>query len=86
MTMFIADPEWDERDFDRLEEFISELALPNPGFRVLTPLPGTTLYDEHAHRFWRAAGARPGPAEAARCVMSDTSDTLQGGRRGPPVL
>jgi radical SAM superfamily enzyme YgiQ (UPF0313 family) len=50
MTMFIADPDWDERDFDRLEEFISELALPNPGFTVLTPLPGTALYDEHAQR------------------------------------
>ncbi len=45
MTMFITDPAWGEEDFDRLEEFVSRLELPNPGFSVLTPLPGTELYE-----------------------------------------
>ena len=44
MTMFITDPAWGEEDFDRLEEFVDRLELPNPGFTVLTPLPGTELY------------------------------------------
>jgi radical SAM superfamily enzyme YgiQ (UPF0313 family) len=45
MTMFITDPGWGEEDFDRLEEFVSRLDLPNPGFSVLTPFPGTELYE-----------------------------------------
>ncbi len=44
MTMFITDPSWGEEDFDRLEEFVQRLELPNPGFTVLTPLPGTELF------------------------------------------
>ncbi len=46
MTMFITDPAWGEEDFDRLEEFVTRLELPNSGFSVLTPLPGTELYEE----------------------------------------
>ncbi len=46
MTMFIADPAWGEDDFDRLEEFVAALELPNPGFTILTPLPGTELYEQ----------------------------------------
>lgn len=45
MTMFITDPDWGEREFDSLEEYVSRLGLPNPGFTVLTPLPGTDLYE-----------------------------------------
>lgn len=45
MTSLIADPAWDERDFDRLEEFVKLLDLPNPTFTVLTPLPGTELWE-----------------------------------------
>jgi radical SAM superfamily enzyme YgiQ (UPF0313 family) len=47
MTNFIADPAWGEEEFDRLEEFVDQLELPNPGFTVLTPLPGTELYEAH---------------------------------------
>jgi len=45
MTSFITDPAWDERDFDRLEAFVNHLNLPNPTFTVLTPLPGTALWE-----------------------------------------
>ncbi|GIX47289.1 MAG: hypothetical protein KatS3mg131_1500 [Candidatus Tectimicrobiota bacterium] len=45
MTSFIADPAWGEEDFDRLEAFVTRLRLPNPMFTVLTPLPGTELWE-----------------------------------------
>ncbi|PYS95060.1 MAG: hopanoid C-3 methylase HpnR [Acidobacteria bacterium] len=45
MTTFITDPAWAEEDFDRLEEFIDRLRLPNASFSILTPLPGTELYN-----------------------------------------
>lgn len=43
---FIVDPSWDEDGFDRLERTITELGVDLPSFSVLTPLPGTDLYDE----------------------------------------
>jgi methyltransferase len=43
---FIVDPSWGEDGFDRLERTISELGVDLPSFSVLTPLPGTNLYDE----------------------------------------
>lgn len=46
MTSLIADPTWDEGDFDRLERFVLDLDLPNPAFTVLTPLPGTELWEK----------------------------------------
>ncbi len=36
---------WGEEDFDHLEEFVVRLELPNPGFTVLTPLPGTEIHE-----------------------------------------
>jgi radical SAM superfamily enzyme YgiQ (UPF0313 family) len=45
MTSLITDPAWDEGDFDRLEEFVRVARLPNPAFTVLTPLPGTELWE-----------------------------------------
>jgi hopanoid C-3 methylase HpnR len=45
MTSFITDPSWGEEDFDRLEAFVKRLHLPNPTFTVLTPLPGTELWE-----------------------------------------
>jgi hopanoid C-3 methylase HpnR len=45
MTSLITDPSWDDEDFDRLEQFVKLLALPNPTFTVLTPLPGTELWE-----------------------------------------
>ncbi|MGH7574147.1 MAG: B12-binding domain-containing radical SAM protein [Longimicrobiales bacterium] len=45
MTSLITDPAWGEEDFDRLERFVKALDLPNPTFSVLTPLPGTELWE-----------------------------------------
>ncbi|MER7670427.1 radical SAM protein [Kitasatospora sp. NPDC096128] len=43
---FIVNPSWDEADFDRLTRTVEELGVDMPSFSVLTPLPGTDLYDE----------------------------------------
>ncbi len=45
MTSLITDPTWDEKDFEGLERFVKQLGLPNPTFTVLTPLPGTELWE-----------------------------------------
>lgn len=45
MTSLITDPAWVDEDFDRLEEFVRVARLPNPAFTVLTPLPGTELWE-----------------------------------------
>jgi radical SAM superfamily enzyme YgiQ (UPF0313 family) len=42
----IVRPEFDREDFARLGEYCRTLALKFAGFAVLTPLPGTELYDE----------------------------------------
>jgi hopanoid C-3 methylase len=42
---FIVDPAWDHDDFERLREWISRTGAYNSGFSVLTPLPGTDLWD-----------------------------------------
>lgn len=44
---FIVDPAWEREDFVRLKEWISRVGAYNSGFSVLTPLPGTDLW-EHA--------------------------------------
>jgi radical SAM superfamily enzyme YgiQ (UPF0313 family) len=46
MTSFIVDPAWGEEDFDRLEAFVKAAKLPNPTFTILTPLPGTELWQK----------------------------------------
>ena len=43
---FIVDPDWQREDFDRLRQWISRTGAYNSGFSVLTPLPGTDLWDE----------------------------------------
>jgi radical SAM superfamily enzyme YgiQ (UPF0313 family) len=43
---FIVDPMWDREDFDKLKRWIDETGAYNSGFSVLTPLPGTDLWDE----------------------------------------
>ena len=45
MTSLITDPSWGEEDFDRLEEFVRLLRLTDPSFSILTPLPGTELWE-----------------------------------------
>ncbi|MCU1230445.1 MAG: cobalamin B12-binding domain protein [Acidobacteria bacterium] len=42
---FIVDPAWDHDDFARLREWIDQMGAYNSGFSILTPLPGTDLWD-----------------------------------------
>jgi hopanoid C-3 methylase len=44
--MFLVRPEFHRRDFSDLRQYCLGLDLPFIGFSVLTPLPGTDLYDE----------------------------------------
>ena len=43
---FIIDPSWDREDFEKLKRWVDETGAYNSGFSVLTPLPGTDLWDE----------------------------------------
>jgi radical SAM superfamily enzyme YgiQ (UPF0313 family) len=47
---FIVDPAWDREDFARLRAWIEETGAYNSGFSVLTPLPGTDLWDTARHQ------------------------------------
>ncbi len=42
---FIVDPAWTRDDFKRLRDWIDHTGAYNSGFSVLTPLPGTDLWD-----------------------------------------
>ena len=42
---FIVDPAWDREDFARLRDWITMTGAYNSGFSILTPLPGTDLWD-----------------------------------------
>jgi radical SAM superfamily enzyme YgiQ (UPF0313 family) len=41
---FIASPEYDENDFEKLESFITANKIEIPVISILTPIPGTPLY------------------------------------------
>ncbi|MDO3379838.1 B12-binding domain-containing radical SAM protein [Geoalkalibacter halelectricus] len=41
---YIVSPDYDERDFDQLERYLSDNPVDLPIFTVLTPLPGTPLH------------------------------------------
>ena len=43
---FIASPEYDESDFARLENFILSNKIEIPVISILTPIPGTRLYEK----------------------------------------
>lgn len=43
---FIVDPDFDRDDFKRLREYVAEKEITHTQFTVLTPLPGTQLYEE----------------------------------------
>jgi len=43
---FIIDPAWGLDDFERLWDFTAELGLNHVGFTILTPLPGTAMFEE----------------------------------------
>jgi len=47
---FIVDPAWGLEDFARLRAWIEEHGAYNSGFSILTPLPGTDLWDEARQR------------------------------------
>lgn len=42
---FIVDPAWERADFERLKAWIDATGAYNSGFSVLTPLPGTDLWE-----------------------------------------
>jgi hopanoid C-3 methylase len=46
---FIVDPAWDHEDFARLRDWIEETGAYNSGFSILTPLPGTDLWETAQH-------------------------------------
>ncbi len=46
---FIVDPAWDHDDFARLRQWIEETGAYNSGFSILTPLPGTDLWETAQH-------------------------------------
>jgi radical SAM superfamily enzyme YgiQ (UPF0313 family) len=43
---FVIDPAWGEADFERLWAFVERYELYQAGFTILTPLPGTSYFDE----------------------------------------
>ncbi len=47
---FIVDPMWDRDDFKRLRDWIEQMNAWITGFTILTPLPGTDLWDHEKHR------------------------------------
>jgi len=47
---FLIDPDWEEDDFRELWDFVAAHGLQRSGFTLLTPLPGTDSYREHASR------------------------------------
>ena len=44
-TYLIVDPAFDPEDFRRLSEYVEENNLTHPVFTILSPFPGTDLYD-----------------------------------------
>jgi radical SAM superfamily enzyme YgiQ (UPF0313 family) len=41
---FLVDPDWAERDFRELWDFVARHGLQRAGYTILTPLPGTELF------------------------------------------
>jgi len=41
---FLVDPDWEERDFRELWDFVAENGFQRAGYTILTPLPGTELF------------------------------------------
>lgn len=52
---FLVDPDWTEDDFDRLWAFVDEHGLYRAGYTILTPLPGTTYFEQQRPRIRAAA-------------------------------
>ena len=47
---FVVDPDWGEEEFEALWAFVAEHHFERAGYTILTPLPGTALYDDFAAR------------------------------------
>jgi radical SAM superfamily enzyme YgiQ (UPF0313 family) len=47
---FIIDPQWMPDDFRRLRDYVTEKEITHTQFTVLTPLPGTDLYNDTRDR------------------------------------
>jgi radical SAM superfamily enzyme YgiQ (UPF0313 family) len=47
---FVIDPAWGAGDFERLWAFIDQHALYQAGFTILTPLPGTSYFEQMRSR------------------------------------
>jgi radical SAM superfamily enzyme YgiQ (UPF0313 family) len=47
---FLIDPQWQEDDFHELWDFVAKHRLQRSGFTLLTPLPGTDMYQQNASR------------------------------------
>ncbi len=43
---FLVDPDWEEADFRELWEFVRAHGFQRAGYTILTPLPGTELYEK----------------------------------------
>ena len=41
---FLIDPDWTERDFEELWDFVARHGLRRSGYTILTPLPGTAYF------------------------------------------
>ena len=46
MASFIIDPDYDRSDFQKMIDYVRQLEIKMPSYSVLTPLPGTELYEE----------------------------------------
>jgi radical SAM superfamily enzyme YgiQ (UPF0313 family) len=44
---FLVDPNWAEEDFRQLWDFVALHGFQRAGYTILTPLPGTELYEQH---------------------------------------
>jgi radical SAM superfamily enzyme YgiQ (UPF0313 family) len=42
---FLVDPDWDEAKFSELWDFVARYGFERAGYTILTPLPGTDLYE-----------------------------------------
>ncbi|HSQ68169.1 MAG TPA: radical SAM protein, partial [Polyangiaceae bacterium] len=47
---FVIDTDWEEADFERLWAFVDEHKLARAGYTLLTPLPGTQLFEQRKER------------------------------------
>ncbi|MGD2088849.1 MAG: cobalamin-dependent protein [Candidatus Aminicenantes bacterium] len=46
ISYFLIDPAFTDEDFKRLTDYVLKLQLSHPVYFILTPLPGTTLYQQ----------------------------------------